>query len=1444
MGLPLGVVALWAFLGLPAAAQVNLARNQPAISSGANWGGLTPAALTDGDPNTFVYPAEAAGTTGFFYQVDLGGTFRIDRILLRNRADGCCPERLSNYRVEIHAAGDDDTGGLVWSAARRTDGSNSGSGGVDTIDFTQLLAGPQAGRYVRVVNLGGLGYSPQIAEIEVHGGRGPVIQVFAADQDLIPPGGSTTLRWRVENAIEVRLDPGNITVPSSSGSVVVRPATTTTYTLVAINPEGTTTATVSVGVGEAPSPPDLTEFLADSADAIRDEDGDTSDWIEVSNRSPFVLDLAGYALTDDPANLRKWVFPSVKIAARGFLLVRASGKDRRDPRAQLHTNFKLDSKGDYLALVDLHTNVVRQYPGDYPKVLTFPGQRAGVSYGIGSNGLEGFQRPPTPGSANGLAYEGVVSDTKFSRDRGFYDTNIVVEITNSTPGSVIRYTIDRSLPTATKGLVYSGPILVTNTTVLRAAAFRDGWAPSNVDTHTYLYPSNVIASAVMRKSITTNALYRPQMKAALLDVPSVSVVAGATINGSLEVPMSFEWLRPDGKPGIQEDGGIRLYGGAFTDFAKKSFRLYFSRQYGASKIRYPFFKGYDRGLAAVEEFDQLELRNCSHDMEQRGFYMSNACTDDTLLEMGQLNPHGRFVHLYLNGTYWGLYHLRERWGAGMHSRYLGGSSTNYESINGNWNVGGWADPGTPYDGDGSVWKRIKELRGNYNAVRPWLDVPQYVDYMVMWMFGGSEDEYRCVGPNVPGSGFKFYLNDADGWFCVPTYCAAGNRTARSSPGKQAGDGPGSVFSMLFKEGHPEYRTLLADRIHRALFNEGALTPGRNIARLTNRCDEIQRAFLAESARWGYLTPTEWASRRDSVLKTWLPRRTAEALSQYRSAGFYPSLDAPVLQQHGGIVAAGTALRFAGPTAGTVWFTTDGSDPRLVGGEVSPRARRYSIGGSAETVIPAGAVWRWFTSAAGLGASEIVPGHPSWSTSDWKHPDFVDLTWSQGPGQLGYGEGDEATKVPFGPDASAKWITAYFRHRFTVSNPATIVAATLQLRRDDGAIVYLNGREVARQSIGAGVVTATTLAENAADDGQGLNPMPLDPAWLRDGENVLAVEVHQSGPGSSDLSFDLELGIARAGGSAGELPVVAFNTLLRSRTRSGTQWSALDEAFFQVGPDAVAPGEVVVGELHFNPAGDDAGEFLELVNRSQRAVNLRGARFTEGITFAFPSNRDTVLVPGQRLVLVGDLFAFQQRHGWELPVGGIFSGSLSNGGERLALVSASGAVLFSFEYDGRQPWPTGADGGGYSLVLARPELGLDHPQAWRTSRLTNGTPGGSDGFVFAGDPEADLDQDGLAAFFEHALGTSDQAPESGPDAIRAALDAEGRFTLQCTRNLGADEALLTVEQSQDLGTWSRSTLLGTETRSDGRAVETWGVPETTEGPLFLRVRVERRSLTMP
>lgn len=1445
---PVGVCQLLALLLLWSSAvglgevhgAQNLALGRPVEGTGPTWPGLAVEGLTDGSPDTFTHPATETDPTGYYFEVDLGREFLLERIVIRNRNDGCCPERLTRYRVEVYSDQGGESGSLNWAALIRPDGSNSGVGGIDTIEAQASPTQVFRGRFIRVVNPGNELHQPQFAEIEAYGAPGPVIRRFEVDDDTLTSGEVTRLRWDFTNALSARIEPpvelGNAPV----GSAEIRPTQTTLYRLIVSNPGGSVTNEVLVGVDEPLAPLELTEFMAANATGLSDEDGEASDWIELRNPNRFGLDTAGYYLTDTSQDLRRWRFPARRIPPFGHLLIFASGKNRALPDATtpLHTNFRLAAEGEYLALVAPNgTQVLQQYPPDHPQSPRFPAQPPDVSYGREPSGRIGFFRPSTPEATNGTAFEGLVAPVILNLGRGFYDSNLLVTLATATPGAEIRYTVDRLEPTPSRGTVYTGPILVDRTLVLRAAAFRSNWAPSEVITHTYIMPTQVIASPVMRRSITADPVYGPQMRPALLDLPSLSVVAGSSINGAAETRASLEWLNPSGDPGFQVPCGVRNFGGAFTDFAKKNFRFYFRSEYGASKLTYPAFAGFERGLAAVDEFDQLDLRSGSHDMDQRGFYLANAFVDDTLLEAGHLNPHGRFVHLYLNGSYWGLYHLRERWGAAMHARYLGGSRTNYESINGNWNVGGWPDPGVPYDGDGSAWTTLKSKRDDYAAARPWLDVPEYIDFMITWMFGGAEDEYRCVGPNVPGSGFKFYLNDADGWFCIPQYCAADNRTGRGSPGRQAGDGPGSLFSMLLRDGDPEYRTLLADRIQATLSGNGVLTPQRNAARLQVRVNEMSRAFLAESARWGYLTPTAWAARRDSALNSWIPNRTAEVLSQFRGAGFLPQTEAPALNPPPGLVASNAVVRFEGVANGTIWYTDDGSDPRQPGGQPSPSAQRYQVTGATEVLVPTGARWKWFTDATGLGASDVVLGHPNWSAANWKHPDFNDGPWTEGPAQLGYGEGDEATVIPFG-NAANKWPTAYFRRKFTVTTLSDLAAVTLRLKRDDGAIVYLNGREVVRSSVFEGTLNPSSLAQNASDDGQTFLSFVLSPEVLHVGANTLAVELHQSSASSSDASFDLELTASHQGGSQGELPTIGKNTRIRARTQDGTEWSGLTEGFYQTGIEPLPPGSVVVSEFHASPLDSEASEYLELLNTSAEAINLRGARFTSGVEFQFADNRDIVLSPGQRLLLVSDLFQFQRVHGIEVPVAGSYQGRLNDAGETVTLTGPSGQTWLSFAYGGAPTWPPEAQN-GYSLVLFRPELGLSNPLAWRLSRFQEGSPGINDALQFFGNPEADADGDGLAALLEYALGTSDADAQSGPNSIQAEFATGTQAQLRFRRQAGIDDVQVQVESTVDLVDWSPARKTFALPNGSGQMDEVWTATDPGSGAFFLRLRVTPR-----
>ena len=314
-------------------------------------------------------------------------------------------------------------------------------------------------------------------------------------------------------------------------------------------------------------------------------------------------------------------------------------------------------------------------------------------------------------------------------------------------------------------------------------------------------------------------------------------------------------------------------------------------------------------------------------MVARGFYMSNRFLDDTFIDMGHINPHGRFVHVYINGTYWGMYHLRERWNADMHANYLGGEKEDYEAVASN-RGGGAFSPATPYDGDGTAWANVVSLRDDFEALHGYLDMPQFVDFMLMLMSGNSEAEHRAVGPVGAGSGFVLYYNDGDGF-------------TRNPPNRTGHAGPENLLSTLRAEDHPDFRVLMADRIQKHYFNNGLMTPGPAVQRLLQRTTQIERAFLAEAARWDYRSPSSWASARDSYISNILSNLPQIVIPRFQAAGLLPATAAPEFSQHGGEVAANDSLSLSTSTPGTIYYTTDGSDPRLSGGAINPDAVTYS-----------------------------------------------------------------------------------------------------------------------------------------------------------------------------------------------------------------------------------------------------------------------------------------------------------------------------------------------------------------------------------------------------------------------------------------------------------------------------------------------------------------------
>jgi hypothetical protein len=150
------------------------------------------------------------------------------------------------------------------------------------------------------------------------------------------------------------------------------------------------------------------------------------------------------------------------------------------------------------------------------------------------------------------------------------------------------------------------------------------------------------------------------------------------------------------------------------------------------------------------------------------------------------------------------------------------------------------------------------------------------------------------------------------------------------------------------------------------------------------------------------------------------------------------------------------------------------------------------------LIAAGSVWKYLDDGTDQGTA-------------WRKPTFDDSKWAAGPAPLGYGDGDEATVVRFGPEPQHKQITTYFRQSFKVADSSSRSNLVMRLLRDDGAIVYLNGTEVFRSNLPAGPISFSTLATSpvgGADESTHFYSTTADPS-CSEGSNVVAVEVHQA-----------------------------------------------------------------------------------------------------------------------------------------------------------------------------------------------------------------------------------------------------------------------------------------------------------------------------------------------
>ena len=728
--------------------------------------------------------------------------------------------------------------------------------------------------------------------------------------------------------------------PPGPVEVTFRPDHGITDTSRLRNPLASVTWSLQVDPTAPPEGFVISEFMADNTRTLRDDDGDRTDWLEIQNTGAQAASLDGWGLSVDPQQPLAWRFPPVVVPKGGFLVVYASGKDRARTGQPLHTNFKLPKSGGYLALSSPSGQTVSAFDA-------YSAQTADVSYGrlAGNARSVGFFPLPTPGLRNATSGAGFAPEVEFSERGQAFRGTLTLSLATADPAAVIRYTTDHQEPDASSAL-YLGPLALTNAVEVRARAFLPGLLPGPVHSETYL----PLADDVVEFSSDLPVMVIHDFNAGR---PGLGVATPAHVQ---LFAAGTNLLR--NPPLVTSRASIAARGSSTAGESKVSLKLELQDELGndrdESLLGMP--KDSDWVLYAPNGFEPILIHNpFAHQLSR---------------DVGRYSPRTRFVVVYLvtKGTgpvqavhYNGIYVLEEQIKAGpdrVAIDKLSAEVTRPESITGGYLMkidrSGPSDGyiGTPhqtvlvvdpkgyelnvpqYDYLNGYFQAFDQalygtgFRDPVKGYRAFVDVPSWIDHHLLNVLTFNVDALRLSAYfHKPRGGklqfgplwdFDRALRSTDGRDYSP-------RMWRSTVGDQGTDFFNYTWwDRLFKD--PDFFQEYIDRYEALRTHQFSLP---HLFALVDRLtDEVRAEQPREYKKWRVPPRGGYAAEiRD--LKLWLSNRVDFIDTQF------------VRPPAWGAAMGLGGLDFAARTNAVLYFTTDGTDPRLPGGALNPAAQLFT-----------------------------------------------------------------------------------------------------------------------------------------------------------------------------------------------------------------------------------------------------------------------------------------------------------------------------------------------------------------------------------------------------------------------------------------------------------------------------------------------------------------------
>lgn len=1010
----------------------------------------------------------------------------------------------------------------------------------------------------------------------------------------------------------------------------------------------------------------INEVMASNATIIADpEYGNFSDWIELYNPGAEDVDLSGYFLSDDPGNPTMWEFQSGTILPQGeYLLVYADGTGYG-----LHSNFKLAGDGEPVLLYNPQNTLIDSI--SYPELPT------NISFGRNPEHLSelGYLVSPTPGEANGNQFfEGISSTPHISLEGGFYSGPQSLVVSVERQSAAIHYTLDGTEPDLTSPL-FPAQLDINETTVLRVRSFEPGYFTGPAITRSYFIDE---AQNLPIVSLVTDPDHFFDDETGIYvegtaGVPGYCTSVPHNVNQDWERPVNIELFEKDGTIGLNQVAGVKIFGGCSrVRFPIKSLGFYARKEYGTADFKYRLFPD-----KPSENYETFILRAAADDQPFSLFRdgLAQMLVKDVIdVDVQAYRP----VVVYINGAYWGIHNLREKINEHYANDNFGVNSDSVDVLKRNpektYNVvSGNADHYNAmmqYLKDNDITQNV-----HYEYMSTQMDMNEYINYQITQIFFGGRD---WPGNNIkfwrsreaPYNKWRWVLYDLDHVF-KEYFSDIMDAATDVDCGCTWPNPPWSTYL---------FRTLLENESFRHEFTQRFARYSNthfSRERIHRFIDEMQAALAPEIPhhieRWGgqktNLPDNTWVSPifnsveeweyRVQVIRDFTDTRHEIALkhlNDYFGTSGFVALDTRIDPTEAGILLS----------AGIEMVDSTGRVEYLEGEKitVSVEAEHGFLFSQWEihnpvvqdtSLIKKGDLWSYLIS------KETPEG--------WTSTAYDDELWPSGNAQLGYGNNGEVTEIGYGGNPDNKYITTWFRKKFSIADSTLFKRYTLKLVRDDGARVFLNGMEVIRDNMQRWSVGASSTAQETVggeDESRWFN-FGLNPSLFRQGENVLAVEIHQASVSSSDMSFDLEL-VARElhSGTRDTIysPQLSFDLI------QDTEITARMIA------DTNTVADVYINEIMAsNDAGltDELGEFedwVELYNAGAEAMDLGGLYLADTFPaispWQFPSEQPelTTLQPGAFLVIYADANPSQgQLHA---------DFKLSKDGEEIVLMQKIGA----------------------------------------------------------------------------------------------------------------------------------------------------------------------------